>query len=65
MSRDRGKSLAILGGTEPQDVSCSKVATFFNIWHVKGALLQGFCRFLTQTILKLVVPNLIHSEHYL
>ena len=31
----------------------------------KGALSRGFHRFLPQTILKLVVSNLIHSEHYL
>ena len=31
----------------------------------KGALSQGFCRCLTQTIPKLVLANLIHSKHYL
>ena len=31
----------------------------------KGALSWEFRRFLAQTILKLVVANLIHSEHYL
>ena len=32
---------------------------------VKGATLQGFRGFLAHTVLKLVVANLIHSEHYL
>ena len=32
---------------------------------VKGALSRGFRRFLAETILKLVVANLVHGEHYL
>ena len=32
---------------------------------IKGAPLRGFSRFLAQTILKLIIANLIHSEHYL
>ena len=31
---------------------------------VKGATSRGSRRFLAQTILKLVVANLIHSEHF-
>ena len=31
---------------------------------LKGALPWGFCRFFAQTILKLVIANLIHSEHF-
>ena len=50
--------------------------TFYFIWSrlglfgttakefIKGALTRGFCRFLDQTILKLVVANVTHSEHY-
>ena len=33
--------------------------------YLKGVLSQGFRGFLAQTILKLVVANLIHPEHYL
>ena len=36
-----------------------------NKQEVKGALPRGFRRFLAQTILKLVVANVIHSKHFL
>ena len=45
MSRDRGKSLAILGGTEPQDVSCIKVATFLTYGMLKGLCYRDFADF--------------------
>ena len=55
-----------LGGVNHSEVKLydslfrGRIQIFF-----KGALSREFRRFLAQTILKLVVANLIHSEHYL
>ena len=48
-------------------VSLSKVQVLKHVLplHIKGALSRGSRGFLAQTILKLVVTELIHSEHYL
>ena len=58
---------AMLSGNlwqKEDQISWFTTANFITKVDFKGAMLQGFRRFLAQTIPKLVVANLNHSEHY-